>query len=207
MKTSTGDGGAADIGIGPDFAGRDVSPAVVADTAPVRDLRLSNADSGTAVSLPDIGNRDTLDSSDVVSGGDSATGAQPDSTVARDLAKSSDTAPAGQNTVLFLNQDQGPADAQCVAATSGWLDVVSTFLAEDQKCWADSDCTYVSFTDSCGMICPVPMNTQRIGEFGTEVYNHASANCASCPRPATYPACPSPRGVYCNAGRCEFRAA
>ena len=116
-----------------------------------------------------------------------------------------DTSPLPKDTVIFANADLGSATPQCVAAAPGWRNLLGTFLAEDQKCWADSDCTYVSFTDACGMICPLPMNKQRIGEFSTQVNTYASSNCASCANPTSYPTCPVPRGVYCNSGRCEYR--
>ena len=256
MKTSASDSGVADTGVGRDLAGRDNIAASGDDTAPIADQRQLNADVVPVVSLPDSGNLDSggndvgssdrgtsdIGVPDILSmsgdgpGRDSAPDVRPDATLARDLATISDTAPAGQDvlpfvdadaktptrdavsahspeagalpkdTVLFPNQDQGPADAQCVAATPGWLNVVGTFLVEDQKCWADTDCTYVSFSDPCGNICPVPMNTQRIGEFGAEVSNYANTNCGTCPSPATYPVCPAPRAVYCNAGQCEYRA-
>jgi hypothetical protein len=185
----------------------------------------------TAVGVPD-----TLSRSEDGPGRDSVPDVQPDAMPTPDLAVISDVASGGQDllpiaytdaqttmrdagatlspevgalpkdTVVFPNQDQGRADAQCVAATPGWLNIVGTFLVEDQKCWADTDCTYVSFSDPCGNICPVPMNTQRIGEFGTEVSGYANANCGTCPSPAaTHPVCSAPRAVYCNAGQCEFR--
>jgi hypothetical protein len=110
-----------------------------------------------------------------------------------------------KDVTVYASKDYGPADAQCVAATPGWLSQVATFLAEDQKCWADSDCTYVSFSDNCGSICVLPMNQQRIGEFGTRVYGYASSNCSTCPSAPSYPACAPPTAVYCNAGRCEYK--
>lgn len=92
-----------------------------------------------------------------------------------------------------------------MAATPGWLSLVATFLAEDQKCWADADCTYVSFSDGCGEVCVLPMNRQRIGEFGTHIYDYASSNCTTCPKLPSYPSCSPPTTMFCNAGRCEYK--
>jgi hypothetical protein len=117
----------------------------------------------------------------------------------------SDAAQLPKDVTVYTSKDYSAADAQCVAATPGWLSQVATFLAEDQKCWADSDCTYVSFSDDCGLICVLPMNQQRIGEFGTRVYGYASSNCSTCPSLPSYPACAPPTAVYCNAGRCEYK--
>jgi hypothetical protein len=188
-------------------------------------ISVSSADGGAAdvVTLSDIIGRDSTMAADALSVADSVTDGlflpppeasdaqvQPTPDAGRALSDASgdlatDVPPLPKDVVISTNKDLGPADAQCIAATPGWLDLVSTFLAEDQKCWADTDCTYVSFSDSCGMICVLPMNQQRIGEFGTQVYGYASSNCSSCPSPASYPACPAPRAVYCNAGRCEYK--
>ena len=194
-------------------------------------IRVLTPDGGVA----DVGGADQVTSSDSAASPDASADLPRDSLAPVDLARVPDSAPDGvspppeapdakvqalevssdlatdtpllpKDVVLFTNKDFGAADARCIAATPGWLGLVSTFLAEDQKCWADTDCTYVSFSDACGMICVLPMNMQRIGEFGTQVYNYASANCSTCPSPASYPACAAPRAVYCNAGRCEYKA-
>ena len=118
---------------------------------------------------------------------------------------SSDAPPLPKDVTIHAAKDYTPADDQCTAATTTWLDLVATFLAEDQKCWADSDCMYVSFTDNCGEICVLPMNQQRVGEFGTRVYSYAAENCSTCPTSVSYPTCAQPTAVYCNAGRCEYK--
>jgi hypothetical protein len=110
-----------------------------------------------------------------------------------------------QDVTVHTAKDFSDADPQCVAATPGWLSLVATFLAEDQKCWADSDCTYVSFSDGCGEVCVLPMNRQRIGEFGTHIYDYASSNCTTCPKLPSYPSCSPPTTMFCNAGRCEYK--
>lgn len=110
-----------------------------------------------------------------------------------------------QDVTVYTAKDFSDADAQCVAATPGWLSLVATFLAEDQKCWADSDCMYVSFSDGCGQVCVLPMNRQRVGEFGDHVYNYASSNCTTCPKLPSYPSCAPPTTMFCNAGRCEYQ--
>jgi hypothetical protein len=110
-----------------------------------------------------------------------------------------------QDVTVHAAKDFSDADPQCVAATPGWLSLLSTFLAEDQKCWADSDCMYVSFSDGCGEVCVLPMNRQRVGEFGEHIYSYASSNCTTCPKVPSYPSCSPPTTVFCNAGRCEYK--
>jgi hypothetical protein len=110
-----------------------------------------------------------------------------------------------QDVTVHTAKDFSDADPQCVAATPGWLSLVATFLAEDQKCWADSDCMYVSFSDGCGEVCVLPMNRQRVGEFGTHIYDYASSNCTTCPKVPSYPSCAPPTTMFCNAGRCEYK--
>jgi hypothetical protein len=110
-----------------------------------------------------------------------------------------------QDVTVHAAKDFSDADPQCVAATPGWLSLVATFLAEDQKCWADSDCTYVSFSDGCGQVCVLPMNRQRIGEFGTHIYDYAASSCLTCPKLPSYPPCAPPTTMFCNAGRCEYK--
>jgi hypothetical protein len=109
------------------------------------------------------------------------------------------------DVTVHAAKDFSDADPQCVAATPGWLSLVATFLAEDQKCWADADCMYVSFSDGCGEVCVLPMNRQRIGEFGTHVYDYASSSCTTCPKLPNYPSCAPPTTMVCNAGRCEYK--
>lgn len=118
---------------------------------------------------------------------------------------SAEVMPLPKDVTIYAVKDLAPADAKCVAAAPGWVEVVATFLSEDQKCWADSDCNYVSFSDSCGFICVLPMNKQRIGEFYEHTSGYASTNCSTCPTVLAFPACTPPTDVYCNAGRCEYR--
>jgi hypothetical protein len=221
INISSADGGVADVTTLSDIIGRDSTMATgpdmpdalvapdVLEPGPDTNVRGSDA----AAILP----ADALSVADSATEGlflpppeasDAQVQTTPDagrapSDASGDLA--TDVPPLPKDVVISTNKDLGPADAQCIAATPGWLDLVSTFLAEDQKCWADTDCTYVSFSDSCGMICVLPMNQQRIGEFGTQVYDYASTNCSTCPSSVSYPACPAPRAVYCNAGRCEYK--
>lgn len=133
---------------------------------------------------------------------DAINNGQEDAATSTDLS----TITLPKDITVYTKAEMTPTRPSCVAAAPGWLSLVSVFLAEDQKCWSDTDCTYVSFTDSCGMICVLPINKQRIGEFGTQVYTYASANCSSCPDSVVYPDCPAPRSVYCNVGRCEYTA-
>jgi hypothetical protein len=218
VRSDSGDTipGADVLSLGPDtiLVARDTGTGV-ADSADVKDLRPA----GETPSSPDgTGNlpRDSLAAAELPRSSD-ALGDGPPSPPAPESpdAKSksadgegdlgTDTQPLPKDVTVYANKDLATADDRCVAATPGWVSVVATFLAEDQKCWADADCTYVSFSDSCGMICVLPMNQQRIGEFGTQVYNYATANCSSCPTPSSYPTCPAPTSVYCNAGRCEYK--
>jgi hypothetical protein len=117
----------------------------------------------------------------------------------------SDVPALPQDVTVYTAKDFSDADPQCVAATPGWLSLVATFLAEDQRCWADDDCTYVSFSDGCGQICALPMNWLRIGEFGTHIYDYAFSNCTTCPKLPSYPSCSPPTTMFCNAGRCEYK--
>jgi hypothetical protein len=105
-------------------------------------------------------------------------------------------------------ENYGPADAACVQGTSSWLDGLTTYLAEDRRCFADSDCQYVSFSNACGQVCPVPMNTQRIGEFGQHAIGDFDPKCSSCPVLTDYPSCPTPPGdgsVICNNNLCIWK--
>ena len=199
------------FGLGPD-ASAALPDARAADLPVAKDL-VPPSDNATS---PDASNAaDVLAPADlgrIPDGASESSSPPPDasdakvqaSEVSGDLA--SEAPPLPKDVTVYTNKDLGTADAKCVAATPGWLSLVSTFLAEDQKCWADTDCTYVSFDDSCGMICVLPMNEQRIGEFGSQVYGYATANCSTCPSPASYPSCPAPTTVYCNAGRCAYKA-
>jgi hypothetical protein len=170
-----------------------------ADVAPVEALSgkdesagedaMSLADSASDVS-PDV--RPAFDSIAVV---DSARESSP---------AGSDTPAIPRDVTVHTARDFSDADPQCVAATPGWLSLIATFLAQAQQCSADSDCTYVSFSDGCGEICALPMNWQRIGELGTPIYGYASSNCTTCPKLPSYPACAPPTTMFCNAGRCEY---
>ena len=196
MTVSGADGGAGDVTSSLDVVGLDSAPAGpdTRDAVVTQDVFLPGPDSFPArPEASDLRGQSAPD----------ARGAPADAS--GDLSTAG-VPPLPKDVVILTNENLGPADAQCIAATPGWVNMVSTFLAEDQKCWADTDCTYVSFSDSCGMICVLPMNQQRIGEFGTQVYGYASENCSSCPSPASYPACSAPRAVFCNAGRCEYKA-
>jgi hypothetical protein len=189
------DAKSVDLFVGKDLAptsdnasGPDTSSDLAADTLPPQDLMRTPDLAVEVLLLPP----ETVDAK------------APSAEEASDLA--TDTPSLPKDVIVYTNKDLvAGADAKCVAAAPGWLSVVSTFLAEDQKCWADSDCTYVSFSDACGMICVLPMNQQRIGEFGNQVYGYASANCGTCPSPTTFPTCPAPTTVYCNAGRCAYK--
>ena len=55
---------------------------------------------------------------------------------------------SGVEVLPYMNY--GTADTTCVNATTSWLDRLTTYLAEDPKCWTDSDCNFVSFSNSCG---------------------------------------------------------
>ena len=106
---------------------------------------------------------------------------------------------------LFQNKDFGPADDSCIQGTAMWLDRVATFLAEDQRCWGNDDCSWTPFTDACGKICVFAINNDLRDEFIEKVKAVSTVQCASCPQPETYPTCAPAGDVYCNAGRCEYR--
>ena len=113
---------------------------------------------------------------------------------------------SGVEVVPYMNY--GTADTTCVAATASWLDSLTTYLAEDRKCWADSDCNYVSFSNSCGLVCPVPMNVQRVGEFAKNAIGDLDPKCSTCPVLTDYPSCPAPPGdgsVICSNNVCVWK--
>jgi hypothetical protein len=105
-------------------------------------------------------------------------------------------------------KDYGTADSTCVQNTASWIDSVTTYLAEDRRCFADSDCQYVSFSNSCGQVCPVPMNVQRIGEFGQHAIGDFDPKCSTCPMLSNYPMCAAPPGdgsVICTKNVCVWK--
>jgi hypothetical protein len=113
---------------------------------------------------------------------------------------------SGVEVLPYMNY--GTADTTCVAATASWLDSLTTYLAEDRKCWADSDCNYVSFSNSCGQVCPVPMNVQRVGEFAKNAIGDLDPKCSTCPVLTDYPSCPAPPGdgsVICSNNVCVWK--
>ena len=195
--------------------GSDLGPKA-SDVAPDRFLspetpsdsfaKTNDDQNGDEVSKGDVAKEVARAPDLVPAGPDPGSGIVADARLAVEVPPSpaTDAASLPQDTTIHLSRDQGGADAACVAGTLGWLSLVATFLSEDQKCWADADCIYVSFSDACGEICPVPINRQRVGEFGSQVYGHASSKCSSCPKLTGSVACPQPRGVFCNAGRCEY---
>jgi hypothetical protein len=130
-----------------------------------------------------------------------------DAPVAVDLPPESgtDASRIPWDITLFQNKEFGPADDECIEGTALWLDRVAKFLAEDQMCWSNEDCTTATFTDACGKICVFALNNDRMGEFVEKVKAFGTVQCASCPQPETYPTCPPARDVHCNAGRCEYR--
>jgi len=134
--------------------------------------------------------------------------ATPDASPPKDVIVSDSLAPAPgfpKGVDVYANKDlAGGADAQCTAGTPGWLDVVRTTLAEDQKCLVDTDCFYVSFSDPCGMVCVFPLNKYRMGEFAARLTGYASAKCSTCPSAAGSAPCQAPRDVRCNSGLCEY---
>ena len=224
IKVAQSDGGAADLVRGTDVVAPNSDLAVGPDTVdavvtrevpgPGPDGKASDAvvaedgaQDGTPLPPPDAVDGSPQLLPEVASDlpADLTPDGSPDliADVGGDLAVSVPTLP--KDVTVYTSKDYGPADAQCVAATPGWLSLVATFLAEDQKCWADSDCMYVSFSDNCGLVCVLPMNRQRVGEFGAQVYKYASVDCSTCPRSVTYPTCTPPTTVYCNAGRCEYK--
>jgi hypothetical protein len=104
--------------------------------------------------------------------------------------------------------EYGSADTACVQGTTSWLSTLTTYLPEDRKCWADSDCQYVSFSNLCGQVCPVPMNTQRIGEFAQHAIGDLDPKCATCPVLTDFPRCPAPPGdgsVICSNNLCVWK--
>lgn len=105
-------------------------------------------------------------------------------------------------------KDYGTADSTCVQNTASWIDTVTTFLAEDRRCFADSDCQYVSFSNSCGQVCAVPMNVQRIGEFGQHAISDFDPKCSTCPMPTNDPMCaplPGDGSVICSNNVCVWK--
>ena len=113
---------------------------------------------------------------------------------------------SGVEVVPYMNY--GTADTTCVDGTASWIASLTTYLAEDRKCWADSDCNYVSFSNSCGQVCPVPMNTQRVGEFAKNAIGDMDSKCSTCPVLTDYPSCPAPPGdgsVICSNNLCVWK--
>ena len=105
-------------------------------------------------------------------------------------------------------KDYGAADSTCVQNTASWIDSVTTYLAEDRRCFADSDCQYVSFSNSCGQVCPVPMNVQRIGEFAQHAIGDFDPKCSTCPVLTSYPICAAPPedgSVICSNNVCVWK--
>lgn len=105
-------------------------------------------------------------------------------------------------------ENYGSADSTCVQATASWVDAVTTYLAEDRKCWTDADCQYVSFSNACGQVCPVPMNVQRVGEFAQHAVGDFDPKCSTCPVLTDYPNCPAPPGdgsVICSSSVCVWK--
>jgi hypothetical protein len=113
---------------------------------------------------------------------------------------------SGVEVIPYMNY--GTADTTCVDGTASWIDSLTTYLAEDRKCWADSDCNYVSFSNSCGQVCPVPMNAQRVGEFAKNAIGDMDSKCSTCPVLTDYPSCPDPPGdgsVMCSNSVCVWK--
>jgi hypothetical protein len=114
---------------------------------------------------------------------------------------------SGVEVVPYMNY--ATADTACVEGTASWIASLTTYLAEDRKCWADSDCQYVaSFSNPCGQVCAVPLNTQRVGEFAKNAIGDLYSKCSTCPVPTDYPSCPDPPGdgsVMCSNNVCVWK--
>lgn len=99
-------------------------------------------------------------------------------------------------------------DSACSEGTATWLSTLSTYLAEDRKCWTDSDCQYISISNSCGQVCPVPINVQRIGEFSNYAIGKTEEKCSTCPQLTDMPVCAPPPGdgsVVCKNNLCVWK--
>jgi hypothetical protein len=110
--------------------------------------------------------------------------------------------------LVYTIKDYAPASAACIENTAAWITTLTNFIPEDRKCWDDTDCAYASFSSGCGLVCPVPINKQRIGEFGTQVMSNYGTKCGTCPELQTYPRCPTPPGageVSCKKNQCEWK--
>ena len=130
-----------------------------------------------------------------------------------DLPRDLGSMDAGLTTVaglqVYLHKDLAAAtDSKCVEGTASWIAALKTYAADDRKCWDDTDCRYVSFGNSCGDVCAVPMNVQRIGEFGSNAMGKLEDGCLSCPRSGGVPPCPPPPGngdSVCRNGLCDWK--
>jgi hypothetical protein len=127
---------------------------------------------------------------------------------AKDRGPESDVGILVSGVQVLPSKDYEPADATCVQGTASWVTSLTTYLAEDRKCWTDADCQYVSFTNSCGQVCPVPMNVQRIGEFAQHAIGDLDPKCSTCPVLTDPPSCSPPPGdgsVICNNSLCSWK--
>jgi hypothetical protein len=135
---------------------------------------------------------------------------RPDTTIS-DTSSSATVVDGGvliSGILVLTIKDYAPASPACVDNTAAWIATLTSFIPEDRKCWNDTDCSYASFSSGCGMVCPVPINKQRIGEFGTQVMSNYTTKCGVCPELSTYPRCPAPPGaseVACKNNQCEWK--
>ncbi len=121
-----------------------------------------------------------------------------------DAATKPDGPPLPPDVTIVLLKDLAKADARCIAGTAGWLDLVASMIPTYRVCQTDADCEYVTFYETCGVICQLPMKGDWSGGFAYQTGKYADANCASCPTGLSLPDCPASSTVYCNAGRCEL---
>jgi len=196
------------VPLGPETGRADATPAVI--------------DSGEIGGKPDTKTGSKLDTADPTTAPDAEGPAPLDAKprsqdVGTDLVKTdafSGLPLAGDAGIQISGIEVLPyknftsVDSACAEGTTSWVSTLTNYLAEDRKCWSDTDCQYASFSNSCGVVCSVPINVQRIGEFSNYAIGGTDQKCSTCPQLKDMPICAPPPGdgsAVCNNNLCVWK--